>query len=239
MDRLTLVFLAKLAEQAERYTDMVDHMKTVAKDNTQELSMEENNLLLVAYKNEVGPRRAAWRVLRSIENKSTDKTHLATIQSYRAKVEEEIHAICADVMDLADDALLPFAHSTESLTFHHKMKGDYYRYWAEIQPDSTATNVKAKLAQASYKAAWALATVDLPPTHPLRLALALNYAVFYYEILEDPASACRLAKRAFDDAIAELDALSDDSYRDTTLIMQLLRDNVTLWTALDEEEKTI
>ena len=65
----------------------------------------------------------------------------------------------------------------------------------------------------------------------LRLGLALNFSVFYYEILNSPDRACRLAKAAFDDAIAELDTLSEESYKDSTLIMQLLRDNLTLWTS--------
>ena len=67
--------------------------------------------------------------------------------------------------------------------------------------------------------------------HILRLGLALNFSVFYYEILNSPDRACRLAKAAFDDAIAELDTLSEESYKDSTLIMQLLRDNLTLWTS--------
>jgi 14-3-3 protein epsilon len=60
--------------------------------------------------------------------------------------------------------------------------------------------------------------------------------VFYYEILNSPDRACHLAKQAFDDAIAELDSLSEESYRDSTLIMQLLRDNLTLWTSSDGAE---
>ena len=66
--------------------------------------------------------------------------------------------------------------------------------------------------------------------------MALNFSVFYYEILNSPDRACHLAKQAFDDAIAELDSLSEESYRDSTLIMQLLRDNLTLWTSSESAE---
>ncbi|PNX75090.1 14-3-3-like protein d-like, partial [Trifolium pratense] len=75
------------------------------------------------------------------------------------------------------------------------------------------------------------AETELPPTHPVRLGLALNFSVFYYEILNSPERACHLAKQAFDVAISELDSLNEESYKDSTLIMQLLRDNLTLWTS--------
>ena len=86
------------------------------------------------------------------------------------------------------------------------------------------------------KNATDVAQTELTPTHPIRLGLALNFSVFYYEILNSPDRACHLAKQAFDDAIAELDSLSEESYRDSTLIMQLLRDNLTLWTSSDGGE---
>ena len=68
----------------------------------------------------------------------------------------------------------------------------------------------------------------MPVTHPICLGLALNFSVFHYEIRNDPDEACRLAKEAFDNAIAQLDSLREDSYKDSTLIMQLLRDNLTV-----------
>jgi 14-3-3 protein beta/theta/zeta len=86
-------------------------------------------------------------------------------------------------------------------------------------------------SQKAYSEAFDIAKAQMQPTHPIRLGLALNFSVFYYEILNSPERACHLAKQAFDDAIAELDSLNEDSYKDSTLIMQLLRDNLTLWTS--------
>jgi len=108
-------------------------------------------------------------------------------------------------------------------------QADYYRYQAEF---TTADDRKSASENSltAYKVASEVATSELPPTHPIRLGLALNFSVFYYEILNAPDRACHLAKSAFDEAIAELDSLSEESYRDSTLIMQLLRDNLTLWT---------
>ena len=83
-------------------------------------------------------------------------------------------------------------------------------------------------AKESYQVAYDTAKDNMQSTHPIRLGLALNFSVFHYEIKNDPSKACELAKQAFDDAIAELDNLKEDSYKDSTLIMQLLRDNLTV-----------
>ena len=119
--------------------------------------------------------------------------------------------------------------------FYYKMKGDYHRYLAEFQAGDVRKDSASKALEA-YSSASNIANQDLPPTHPIRLGLALNFSVFYYEILNSPDRACHLAKQAFDDAIAELDTLSEESYKDSTLIMQLLRDNLTLWTSDQPEQ---
>lgn len=113
---------------------------------------------------------------------------------------------------------------------HVCRKGDYHRYVAEYATGQER-NAASTAAHEAYKTATDVAQVDLATTHPIRLGLALNFSVFYYEIMNSPDRACHLAKQAFDDAIAELDTLSEESYKDSTLIMQLLRDNLTLWTS--------
>mmetsp|Transcript_30281 Transcript_30281/g.93727 ORF Transcript_30281/g.93727 Transcript_30281/m.93727 type:complete len:251 (+) Transcript_30281:104-856(+) len=223
-----LVYLAKLAEQAERFDEMVEHMKVVAKMPT-ELSVEERNLLSVAYKNVIGSRRASWRVISSIEQKS-DQGKSSLIVNYKQKIEKELETICGDILAIIADQLIPHSAGDEGKVFYYKMKGDYHRYLAEFQAGDTR-KASSTDALESYQQASTIANKDLPPTHPIRLGLALNFSVFYYEILNSPDRACHIAKQAFDDAIAELDTLSEESYKDSTLIMQLLRDNLTLWTS--------
>jgi len=230
------VYLAKLAEQAERYEEMVENMKVVASAD-QELSVEERNLLSVAYKNVIGARRASWRIVTSIEQKEESKGNEAQvklIKEYRQTIEKELGKICEDILDVLDKHLIPSAQTGESKVFYHKMKGDYHRYLAEFATSEKRKESADKSLEA-YKAATEVAQTDLAPTHPIRLGLALNFSVFYYEILNSPDQACHLSKQAFDDAIAELDTLSEESYKDSTLIMQLLRDNLTLWTSSEAE----
>ena len=244
------VFEAKLAEQAERYDEMVKSMEEVVKQKHHKcdvLSTEERNLLSVAYKNVIGSRRAAWRIISSIEQKeeSRDKSDsskkLSIIKEYKRRVEQELDDICDKILEVLDKYLLAqdVGLNTECRVFYFKMKGDYCRYMAEYKTGE-GREASADKASEAYKDAQNLATAPkdkddkdscLPSTHPIRLGLALNYSVFHYEIRNKPDEACKLAKKAFDDAIAELDNLSEDSYKDSTLIMQLLRDNLTLWTS--------
>lgn len=232
-----LVSRARLSEQAERYDDMAASMKELTKSNRQ-LSNEERNLLSVAYKNVVGARRSSWRVVSSIESKSESpekKVNMA--KEYRMKIETELNEICDDVLGLLTDHLIIkdstkdlSPEETESQVFYLKMKGDYYRYLAEVATGEERTKHVGE-SEHAYKDAFQASKKNMAPTHPIRLGLALNFSVFYYEIQNNPDQACSLAKSAFDDAIAELDTLKEDSYKDSTLIMQLLRDNLTLWTS--------
>jgi len=227
--------MAKVSEQTERFEDMLHYMKQVVQQQN-ELSVEERNLLSVAYKNSVGSRRTAWRALEAIEQKDESKggRHVNLIRDFKRKIKEEIDQLCNDVLNLINTSILKSCHSAESKVFFLKMKGDYYRYLAESSSGESQSKIGQDGLQA-YTEATQASDAELKKTNPIRLGLALNFSVFHYEILNDPSKACSLAKQAFDDAIAEIEELNDDEYKDSTTIMQLIRDNLTLWSSELEE----
>lgn len=257
--RKDLIFLARTAEAAERYDDMCLCMRKVVLrcgEKNEAMSIDERNLLSVAYKNVIGARRASWRTLNA---ECQDEKNHSLIGTYKTQVESELKSICDDVLELLQKTLINDdvieqikskakeadskgessvkADSTASLSpkgeaqvFYLKMAGDYFRYLAEAV--NSPENNEEKSAE-YYKKAFELSQSVLEPTHPIRLGLALNYSVCFYEILKDKKKACQLAKDAFDEAISKLDRLEESDYKDSTLIMQLLRDNLTLWTSTD------
>lgn len=213
---------------------MVEYATAFSKKESKELSLEERNILSVAYKNVVGSRRAAWRVLNSIEQKESKKEkgkeNAEKVKQYKSQIEEELLKLCREILDLLSKHLIPNSKEPEANVFYYKMEGDYFRYIAEFAR-SAEKDEAAEKARSSYQEAHVVAEQDLDATHPIRLGLALNYSVFYYEILQEREKACDMAKNAFDEAITGLDNVSDEYYKDSTLIMQLLRDNLTLWTS--------
>ena len=102
---------------------MVDNMKIVASED-RDLTVEERNLLSVAYKNVIGARRASWRIVTSIEQKEESKgnsTQVGLIKEYRQKIEAELAKICEDILSVLDKHLIPSAKTGESKVFYHKM----------------------------------------------------------------------------------------------------------------------
>lgn len=223
-----LVFMAKLAEEAERYDEMVLCMRKVVKINN-ELDTEERNLLSVAFKNVIGPRRNAWRVITTIETREASKPsseNMPLITNLRKEYEAELAAVCDELLQLLDNYLIPAASGGEAKVFYLKMKGDYHRYYAEI----ALGEGQRQLALDAYQKATDAANSSLAPTHPIRLGLALNFSVFYYEIMKEREKGFQLARQAYDEAVTELEVLDDDGYRESNLIVRLLRDNLNLWT---------
>ena len=135
------------------------------------------------------------------------------------------------MISLLDEWLIPKADSQACSVFYWKMKGDYLRYKAEFVEESQKGEVVAD-AEAAYEKATELAA-SLPPTNIVRLGLALNYSVFFYEIKGEPEKACKIARETYQQASNDLknEHFDNSYYKDITVILQLFQDNLTLWHA--------
>jgi 14-3-3 protein epsilon len=216
---------------------MFDAMKAIAKMDI-ELTVEERYLLSVACKNAITSRLASFRSISSIEQEEVNKgneKNVALIKLCRQKVETEVSSIFKDIWIIYDRHLLPCARTAENMVFCYKLNGDTSRYYAEFQT-GVSRKAAAETSLRAYTNAQCIALTDLPPSHPIRLGLALNFSLLYYEILNKSGDACHLAKQALDDAIAELDTMKEELNKDSNLIMQLLRDNLNLWTPEVQED---
>eukprot|EP00461_Guttulinopsis_vulgaris_P000259 UN00259 len=201
-----------------------------AEEGQPDLSHDERNLLSVAYKNAVGARRAAWRAVNIDEQGST-----AHFRAFCQKIEHELEALCLGILDLLESVLIKHPQcNDDAMVFYRKMAGDYYRYLAEFTT-SDGLQVYQERSSQYYREAMEIAVKLMAPSDPIRLGLALNYSVCLYEIMKRREEACALAKRAYDDALMRLSETDQQSYKDARLILNLLRDNLTLWNQPSEE----
>ena len=151
--------------------EMVASMKTVASLDV-ELTVEERNLLSVAYKNVIGARRATRRIISYIEKKEEDKAaedklKMIIMNKLKTQVEQELKDICNDILSVLDKHLIPCSDTGESKVFYYKMKGDYHRYLAEFATSNDRKEA-AENSLVAYKAASDIAMTELPTTHPIR-----------------------------------------------------------------------
>jgi 14-3-3 protein epsilon len=227
------VYLAMLAEQCSRFEDMMEFLEEMVKGKKDDLTSDERNLLSIAYKNTISLRRQAIRTLMAYElkeKKREESLYLPYIVEYKNKVEKELEALCLKIIGNIDAHLLPKAGDSEAKVFYHKMKADYYRYIAE-NVDGESKSKYSNLSNKSYEEATASAK-DLAISNPIRLGLALNYSVFYYEVFNDHAKACDIARETLDLAKKELAGVDEDDeeYKDAYSIINLLQENLSMWT---------
>ena len=197
------IFLARVAEQAERFEDMVDYLEEVLVQKGGEVNADERNLLSVAFKNLISSKRAACRTISAIEQNPKYSKFNGALMEYKGKIEEQLRADCQKIIDMINSRVLGGSCSDEAKAFFVKMVGDYYRYIAENAKDALLEDVKQK-AKAAYEQANA---IDLPACNPIKLGLALNFSVFNYEVLKDHATACQLADNALQSALDRIDEL--------------------------------
>jgi hypothetical protein len=222
------IFMVRVAEQAERFDDMFAFLKDVIALKDQDFTTEERNLLSVGFKNLIGANRTAIRTIAAIEQNPKYTKYNGALESYKKKIESELYDQCMSIVNLVKDKCLAKANNSESKAFFHKMAGDYYRYIAESATGAKLEEVKVG-AEEQYAAAQKISDVDLGACNPIRLGLALNFSVFYYEVKNDHAKACTLGEQALQNALDKIDECDEETFRDAKSIIELLKENLSLW----------
>jgi len=228
--RACLVYLARVADAAERYDDLLGFVRQFVQFPG-EMTPLERNLFCVAFKNITSQHRFAIRNLAPIQliAKKSHPEKSFLIAAERERYTQELRDRCNEVLEIIERKLLPSAISNEYRIFCYKTRGDYSRYLVEVANTPEERDQFAETSFQAYREAHKVACATLPATHVSRLGLALNYSVFFYDVQRDPHRACLVAKEAYDAAIAVLDELDEHEYREAVVILQLLRDNVVIW----------
>jgi hypothetical protein len=175
------IFMARVAEQAERFEDMVDFLKPVLDSKGSTLNNDERNLLSVAFKSLISSKRAAWRTIAAIEQNPKYQKFGGALATYKNRIETALYADCEKIIDIVRTKVLSKSSEEEPRAFFVKMVGDYYRYIAETAQGDKLEQVKNEALKAYDEAN----KVTLPPCNPIKLGLALNFSVFYYEVMKD------------------------------------------------------
>jgi len=231
------IFMARVADQAERYNDMVEFLKQVIQTKDEDLNNEERNLLSVGFKNLISSSRGAWRTVGAIEQNDKYAEYASDCAEYKKKIGKELESQCKKVIEIVKTYSLPKATEDESKTFYLKMIGDYYRYIAENATDELLEEATAG-ALDFYEQATTAAE-KLKPYNSTKLGLALNFSVFYYEVKSDIPKACTLAEEALDNAKKNIDNMDNEDARDALSIVELLKENLSLWKEENEEGQKI
>ena len=225
------IFLARVAEQAERFEDMVRFLSQVLDEKGGDVTADERNLLSVAFKNLISSKRAACRTIAAIEQNPKYSKFGSALADYKTGIEGKLIEDCETVIKIINDKVLSKSCDGEAKAFFIKMVGDYYRYIAENAKDAKLEEVK----NAALKAYKEADEISMAPCNPIKLGLALNFSVFYYEVMKNHQEACKLADRALQEALDKIDELEEDDFRDAKSIIELLKENLTLWKEEEEE----
>ena len=239
--REELIFLSKLYTKAELYKEVINFIKEFIKLNPK-LEKEECDIISTGFKNMISEKRSSWFTLQSMERKEKKKKKntLKEIKEIKNHIENEIRETCKELQDLVDKELLPKNEEDEVLVFLYKLKADYFRYICEFAEGNELLDNLIK-AEEFYKKAYEIADKKLPIINCNRVSVALNYAIFLYETKKDKKNGFDIAQNTFKESMKFIEDLEKPKYRDTLLIIQLLKENIIFWNSEmgEEEEKLI
>ena len=234
------IYLSKLYTKAELYKEVINFIKEFIKLKPK-LNKEECDIISNGFKNLLTDKRSSWSVLHSMERKEKKKriNTVKEIKEIKKHIEKEIREVCVELQNLLDKYLLPNNDDDDILVFLYKLKADYYRYICEFAEEDEFKENLSK-AEEFYKKAYDISEKKLPVINCNRVSLALNYAIFLYEVKKDKKGGFDLAQNTFKENMKFYNDLEQPKYRDTLLIIQLLKENIIFWNSeMGEEEEKI
>jgi hypothetical protein len=141
------IFMARVAEQAERFDDMVAYLQKVVESKGEEFTTEERNLLSVGFKNQIGTQRTALRTIGAIEQNPKYSKFDGALGVYKKKIEGELASQCETIIGIVKNSCLKDSAPADTKAFFQKMIGDYYRYESECNPSEEVKSGALKYYQ--------------------------------------------------------------------------------------------
>ena len=228
--------LARFAEQTKQYEDMFEYTKSFIALSNHDLSKEELHFFSTSYKVMTGNLRAEIRALTLIEQNVDylgDQERLDIILDLKDKIINELTGLCKEIIDTIDNKFSKVTDIENKINFL-KLKGDYYRYLTEVELNGQTKEAYCKKAFNIYTEAENLSK-GISIVNPIRLGLVLNLAVFYYENNREPLKGIILLKTTLNAALTKLSTIREGDYEETSTLVQLIRDNIALWTDSKDE----
>ena len=234
------IYLSKLYIKAEEYNKVIEFIEEFIKLNPK-LDKEECDILSTGFKNMITDKRASWFILNSMERKEKKKKKntVKEIKEIKNHIENELREICNKLQEIVDKNLIPNNDEVDTLVFLYKLKADYFRYICEFAEGKEYENNLTE-AEKYYKKAFEISEKKLPIINCNRVSVGLNYAIFLYEIKKDKMAGFDLAQNTFKESMKFIDDLEKSKYRDTLLIIQLLKENIIFWNSeMSEKEQKL
>lgn len=228
----------EIALKAKRYTEAIRLFSESIKDQPRITRPQRANLSLCYHRAVCIPRNAL-RIIKCEIEMNEKRKFSEIVQRFsviKQTLEMEISKLCTSFIELIDTALLSVSDDAESVVFYTKLKGDYYRYLAEMRPDDDTSLMRAKH---SYEAAMRTVGDEIKISDPIYLGLILNFAIFQYELLNMKEEAIDRLDGSFNEAVRYLEELEEHDYAEATMILELMRDNISIWREKRSEESDI
>lgn len=218
-------FLARVYHTAGCNAKAADEVLLLSSEHDG-LTADDEATMTVVSKTRIATLRKAYRIVSAVELREDSKgntSRVLALRNFKAKLEEELSELISRFLSVIDGTFLVNPSSEPSKILFMKEKADLFRYLAEIQ------RIQPQEVRGAYMQAYDASRNSLGPAHPLRTGIALNFSVFYLDILKDRDHAISIARTAYDEGIAASKGLPADEHEDAKENLETIKKNLEMW----------